>query len=257
MADPHDAAQSDETVVASDKTNPFQGGPNAALEPFAFSRAKIERSRAFIAELEHEQEAYRASKPYTATPVLDPGGTTFSIAVEWKSAGLLPGTILGDAIHNMRTALDLLASELAEKNNMSSKNVYFPIADLEKNLEARIKATHFSNAGVDAINLLKELKPYRGGNDRLRAIHDLDICDKHRALIPMVDAHAIKINGFVPTGADISKVEVEVVDEGFAWKFPPDSPFPDRLMVETLHELVEIVHSIVEAFALLVGKTSR
>ena len=37
------------------------------------------------------------------------------------------------------------------------------------------------------------MKPYRGGNIALRAIHDLDVTDKHRALLPVLSGVSLPL----------------------------------------------------------------
>ena len=76
---------------------------------FAASRMKLDASQ-FIAELESELDTYRASKPVTGRLNIATGHAEF----EWIGIGLKSGAIIGDAIHNMRTALDLMASEHRE-----------------------------------------------------------------------------------------------------------------------------------------------
>src|SRR5262249_54871851 len=44
-------------------------------------------------------------------------------------------------------------------------------------------------ASTAAIDLVKELKPYEGGNRLLWQLHELDIRDKHRLLVPVGAAH--------------------------------------------------------------------
>ena len=40
-----------------------------------------------------------------------------------------------------------------------------------------------------AVQIIHELKPYLGGNNLLWSLHQLDIIDKHRALIPIATTH--------------------------------------------------------------------
>ncbi len=99
-------------------------------------------------------------------------------SIEWSTA-------TGDIIHNLRSALDHVAITAVESNGGDSKGVYFPFAADEAGLEDQIRSKKFNRASAAAIDLLRQLKPYKGGNDRLRALHDLDISDKHKALISL------------------------------------------------------------------------
>jgi hypothetical protein len=95
----------------------------------------------------------------------------------------------GSVINSIRTSLDLLASALAARNgHPGSTHVYFPVC---KSL------ADFQNAksgGMAKIKLLStadqaaiaSLNPYKGGDDLLYALHDLDIMRKHRRLVGVV-----------------------------------------------------------------------
>jgi hypothetical protein len=41
-------------------------------------------------------------------------------------------------------------------------------------------------AGTDALRIVEEWEPYNGGKHSIRALHDLDILDKHRLIVPQV-----------------------------------------------------------------------
>lgn len=100
------------------------------------------------------------------------------------------GAIVGDIVHNLRSALDLSACELVRSAGQSDEDVYFPFSRTPEDLGLMIERRHLDRAGPDAINLIQSLKPYHNGNKALRLIHDLDI---HRALIPNVAGYASPI----------------------------------------------------------------
>jgi hypothetical protein len=92
--------------------------------------------------------------------------------------------VLGDAIHNLRATLDLLAADLVRRNGGSVKGVYFPFAASASQLDEQIHSKKFHRAGMVAMQQLRRLAPYRGGNEVLRGLHDLDVMDKHQLIIP-------------------------------------------------------------------------
>ena len=47
-----------------------------------------------------------------------------------------------------------------------------------------IEKRHINRAAPEVVQIIRSLKPYKGGNEALRAIHDLDIFDKHKTIIP-------------------------------------------------------------------------
>ena len=87
--------------------------------------------------------------------------------------------IFGDIVHNLRTALDLAASACVRANGKSDKGVFFPFCKEASELDAMIKRRNIDRAHPDVVSYIRSLAPYKGGNIALRAIHDLDVRDKH------------------------------------------------------------------------------
>ena len=95
-------------------------------------------------------------------------------------------TIAGDAIQNLRTALDYLACGLVLANNHPlTKETGFPI--LKGDFRSDIRKSTFDGKveGMrdEAINVIKSLNPYKGGDDVLWTINALNNIDKHRLLV--------------------------------------------------------------------------
>lgn len=224
--------------------------PDVAEPPFAGSRMKIQRARRFLEELGAELERYNANEPYTVKIVTNDMGAP-SAEIAWKGVGLLPGAILGDAIHSLRTALDQMASELARRNGRSDKGVYFPFSESPETFEAAVTSRKFAKAGEDAVHLLKQFQPYRGGNDDLRAIHDLDIIDKHSTLIPAAQSRVVKISGNYKISDPLAGNHT--VAGNTIYLFPPSTSLEGREILPTLKNLVELVEGVLEAFAALIS----
>lgn len=90
---------------------------------------------------------------------------------------------VGIIIHALRSALDLLVVKLAERNNATRlDDVYFPVARNRQDFYggAVEKIKRLSDADKARI---ESLKPYDGGDEKLYAIHRLDILRKHQRLI--------------------------------------------------------------------------
>jgi hypothetical protein len=144
-------------------------------EPFEGSLLKLRRARVHIQELQTSIDAYTARKPIyrTARPVPnEPGYLTGEIVVREVPPPEF-AVILGDAIHNMRVSLDLLANDLVRIEGESTKNVYFPFAKSAVVLDEQIKNRNFHRAAPEAVGLLRKLAPYPGGNALLRDLHVL------------------------------------------------------------------------------------
>jgi hypothetical protein len=99
--------------------------------------------------------------------------------------------VTGDAVHNIRSALDHLAHALmvvAKGSPGPFPYVYFPIAaDIEKFKAAK---TRIEGARPEAVKAIDGVQPYGGGaGEILWHLHSLDIIDKHQLLIPAASAN--------------------------------------------------------------------
>src|SRR5205085_2174592 len=112
-----------------------------------------------------------------------------------------------------------------------------------------IKNKKFSLAGDDAVKLIHEFAPYKGGNHRLRAIHDLDIEDKHTSILVTqhvtdeMQLHYRLDAGLTPP----IQISNAVITHNFL-----TAPLTGLPLIHTLKELVELVRGILEAFASMV-----
>lgn len=214
-------------------------------EYFRWSRVKLKRAHKFIAEVEVGLATYNSSNPYSAE--WDFSGAETALRINRKEVDPELLAALGDAVHNMRTALDLMASELVRLNGKNDKDVYFPFAASQNQFPDAIKKKNFHRAGNDAVALLNQFAPYKGGNERLRAIHDLDIEDKHKSILvtQVVPVEDLKIA--YPLGAG-SNPPVQIFPIEIAHNFlsPPLAGLP---LIKTLRELAELINEILNAFA--------
>lgn len=162
------------------------------LAPFEAPKLKIDRAKKHIQEIETYAASFFASKPFRL--VVEPWelneqcGFHSHAWVVRISNNLSPdiSVIIGDVFHNLRASLDILACDLVRLAGKNTKGVYFPFCENESGLADMIKHRKIDRAGPETVAMIKELQPYRGGNDWLRAIHDMNILDKHQALVPVV-----------------------------------------------------------------------
>lgn len=142
-------------------------------------RLKIERAKRHIRELSEEVQAFNASKPYEAfaDDNTKPGQRIWKVKVKKKPPQAWSG-IVGDVIHNARAALDLLAVAVVRHDDPGRVNynhVYFVIRETKHEFETALGK--------------RNLKPYKGGDETFWRLHQLDILDKHKAIIPVGAAH--------------------------------------------------------------------
>ena len=97
--------------------------------------------------------------------------------------------IIGDAIHNLRDALDLAVSVLMRNAGLPDANVYFPTGKtfdaFQKAVSGGPKKPKFPPKLVAVLQ--SRIQPYFGGHGHyIRTLHDLAIADKHRLIVPTV-----------------------------------------------------------------------
>jgi hypothetical protein len=226
---------------------------------FRAPHTKIDRARKHLAELETEIATYFASNPvkFDVRTAETEVGRAFNVTLHMAPVPECMGAIVGDIIHNLRAALDLTACEMVRVAEQSEDDVYFPFCKNVDELDGMIRRRNFHRAGPSATELLRSLKPYRNGNAALRAVHDLDVHDKHRALIPnAVSASSPIIQLWEDDGTRNPRVIGDpTAPTQIMLVFPASTEFDGREMVPTLHELVQLIEGIVEAFRALANRS--
>ncbi|PJK29325.1 hypothetical protein [Minwuia thermotolerans] len=228
--------------------------------------AKIDWADTQIDALDQKLRGFLDQKPYRLRPVPDPEGR--GLIYFFKTAAPVPRSIgvqTGAIIHAQRSALDLLACALAERNgHREPSDTYFPFAKSEQGLadkRTRKKFRRLSEADQAAI---LGFRPFRGGNALLYALHHLDLTDKHRKLlvcgIERGDAH-VSGNGHIRLIAlwdgpytDGDPVARWDADEGLQLNITlsvsladvPDIGRPP--VAEMLRKFSEMTRSILESF---------
>ena len=165
--------------------------------PFEASRIKLERATEHLENFEQAALAYLREKPCAIIverfPGLEKMGTQ-----SWNARIRLPvptkfSALIGDVVHNLRTALDLLVCDLVVVNGKSPSQVYFPFCASASDLRRTIRNCNIARAGSDVVRAIEALRPYKDGNIVLRAIHDMDVTDKHCALLPVLGAVSVPL----------------------------------------------------------------
>jgi len=157
---------------------------------FHASRTKVARGRKHIAETRQAFESALADHHRFLQVHSLMTGDNFSPEFEIPESKLDEAACcVGDAVHNLRAALDLLACEAVERSGQSPKDVHFPFAQTASELTSpgggMIQRKKFNRARSDAQTLLLALEPHGEphGNALLWALHRLDLTDKHRDLL--------------------------------------------------------------------------
>lgn len=172
-------------------------------------RLKIDWAEKHLDALDAEIDRWNSGprKPRRLTRICD-GVPSTEFRAQIRFDPPIPDTlpmIIGDAVHNLRSALDHLACALAELENPTASEtghfgVEFPIyiTEGEFNRRGAAKIKKLATAAHDEI---KSLQPYHAGDDarlqRLWVLHQLDIIDKHRQISIMGGRYSLPAN-FTP-----------------------------------------------------------
>jgi hypothetical protein len=152
-------------------------------------RIKIHRAKKHFNELADAIEAFKKRDPYLVTSHENPdtGEGICRLIIREDTDPTWAGMV-GDIIHNLRSALDIMAVDLAVKNGRTSKSAlngtYFPIAASKDLFDASL-AEKLRYVSPPARRVIERLKPYKGGTDAFWRLHKLDLLDKHVLLVPV------------------------------------------------------------------------
>lgn len=246
---------------------------------------KIARAKHHIEDLNRQAAAYCKEGHYRFV-VQDDGESnkrTITTRIDQPTRDTF-APILGDAVHNLRATLDLafwsiMAPHVASPSDR--KKLYFPIRETAEGLEFLIAKGVVQNAPKKVHDALRAIKPYPGGNDDLCGLHDLDITDKHKLILPVMSDLGIdrlnlveidpsgpsfSISNFnivgyegkvldlsyprpvVPTRARVQRRLDQQAEKNitFAVRFSAEGPFASEPVIPTLLRLVGVVETAVE-----------
>jgi hypothetical protein len=218
-------------------------------------------------------EAWKHTRPYELVTYFDSERGKKALKYEVRNPlPLLINAEVGAIVNSIRSSLDILAVTLAKRFGATYvKDVYFPVSK-----SAPKSAAVFADKRVKGVNRLspqdqasiKDLAPYKGGDNLLYALHQMDITRKHRQLLTV---HSGNIR-LVLTGTALDvvwphelPVEERPEDQSIlAWVNPSASDCKAELSVEptlartkplqpkppipALTEFASLAHRIIASF---------
>jgi hypothetical protein len=177
-------------------------------------------------------------------------------------------TSAGDAIHNLRCALDHLAWHLAHwEHGKPGPKCGFPIGKSLKNYES-MKPAMVAGMSTEAKKAIDDLRPYKGGNEPLWQIHHLDIVDKHRQLFVFGYRNlfsGLRLPGLFGTVTDQPAHFLGIFADDFQSEYnTPSHPTSTDLgvskmqpLIPALHELLVFTEDLIQNFKPLLGKIRK
>ena len=203
---------------------------------------KLNRAHEHLAALRQAHDAYLGTKPFVADQVFKPEGSEIIfVGRVLRPPPLRIGVIIGDLIHNLRSALDHLVWQLVLDNGETpTRDNQFPVCTRR---ELWGKAREQSLAGIrdGHAELIERVQPFQSvkpGNAPLARLHKLWNEDKHRVVMTVLAAtrddtdvpfvtRPIPLSKFTPI-RDISKM---LSADGF-YGTPLDGHALARLRIE-------------------------
>lgn len=246
-------------------------------------RLKLQRAKHHLDDLVEAIKRFYETDPYDGVIQDNPETQRREFTV--TRADPLPdelAVICGDAVHNLRSALDHLVWQLIIANGgKPNQNAAFPIWGSESKFKSS-RPGYAKGVSKQALDLLYGLKPYKGGSDALWRIHQLDIVDKHRLLLTVAMRHESVILDLgplfesanfpsIPIGINpAEKVAIEVGSVLFSAPLGDEAHDKVKATFEValsepeipiyepapkaLHELTSFVDEVIDLFAPLIGE---
>ncbi len=242
-----------------------------ASPTFHDARLKIKRADEHIAELQARLVAFLDTDFYSLSVEKDADTGTYLLRFGVVTS--VPddiATVIGDALHNLRTVLDYVAFEIVTCAGGPTDFIKFPVRSKREEVKAALKGGEMKVAGSDIIDLILDVvQPYQGGNgDSLYVLHSLDMGDKHFKFTPVITVAALRnvtgkagpveLDGCSFTADESGKLNVFGMPEEFTFVgygepvfmvvFGKGQPFEGEAIVPTLHQLSQLISGTVDAF---------
>lgn len=197
-------------------------------QKFSQAHLKYERAQKHIIDLRTQWDAYLLTDFCRAE--LDNKCANIQ-KIRVISNGPLPNEMLltlGDALHNLRCALDYAINEILEGRN---ERITFPMDEERANLhdsfrtEATIIEGRTKKKGRNSILeqtapgigafIVDELRPYKAAKGYLWPLNKLDNADKHRLLIPVLVPQTIEITNVRGRNMFVGKMKLTLNAGGY------------------------------------------
>lgn len=173
---------------------------------------KLNRAKEHLRNLYAEINSAIEKKPYYSSSYFNSDGSLYigEIKVAFEPPIERWALIVGDVVHNLRSALDHIACRLVVANGgQITKQTAFPIGETAHRYKSARLRVEVGMSGR-ALRYIDLMKPYGGGYDLFWRLHRLDIEDKHRLLMPvLITPFGGTLNPAVIDGED---VPMEIAD---------------------------------------------
>lgn len=243
---------------------------------FHGARLKIERANEHINDLYLQAREFSDTDPYSILVEDNPetGDSILKISMDQVAPDRMLLTV-GDAIHNLRSSLDFVMSDIEfDTTRTRDPHTHFPIRPTRNELVNAIngglkkKGQWAPKTVLDFI--VDSIQPYKGGiGDPLWSLNALSIEDKHRLLIAKKDVTHIRtiyckdgrgehftvtewamIHPNISVYPCIGRKNVQIADKGkasFGIVFGDGMPFYGKAILPTIRALSHFVSRTIDS----------
>jgi hypothetical protein len=151
------------------------------------SRYKIARAKEHDRVLYAEIRAFLGTQPYSFIEEFDDKQFTYfaTLKITQPIPQVRLALIIGDCVHNLRSALDYIAWRLAGRN-FADRSTLFPIYKTQIGFDTMVKRRHLDNLfHPSALDAIRDVQPYKRPQrepNQLWFLQELDARDKHKLL---------------------------------------------------------------------------
>lgn len=163
------------------------------------ARAKLRRAEEHLVAVHNDITTWIDSNPYTTPVESNPEGTEHRFVLRVHRPPNVDGwaCLIGDCVHNLRSALDHLAWEVTKPSNRNTRTEFPIFADdiidangkVVPNYQSKVQGIS-NNRVRDFIDGRQPCNTPPPKETPLWAIHRLDIVDKHKTMVPVLFENA-------------------------------------------------------------------
>lgn len=166
--------------------------------------------------------AWKRSSPYNIAVESDPENADRELLVAYLDRSLDPliHVDVGMVINSMRAALDILMTALLAGHGIKpEREAHFPIRDTRAKFLAAI-ATFERKEWISSVEAaaIKDTEAYKGGDDVLYRVHQLDILRKHERLLKV--GPVVRQTHVAMSGPGFEQITWQADDKTILGRFP-------------------------------------
>ena len=187
--------------------------------------AKLERAKQQLQDLGLEVDKLLQIGAYRIVGEHQPDRQRYVFKLLGPPVPDMIAVLTGEIIHHLRCCFDHVAWAIAIKGNAPERRrrqIGFPVCDTAEKFNEAVRRGSLHDPSGIYTPLIEALQPYKisdPDNSILKAIHDLDIADKHRLLV--VVSHTLVMGDTLTiTRNDAPE------SSGFGIELPPPTGYP-------------------------------